>query len=707
MGRSLSDYDSERDRYERIEQPWVCGRATEGHPCHIGPDRHGHCRVHLECVPHFQDNRWHCTRPKGAGGTCKEGPLPDGRCPNQPPPCQPRRSLMSRRRVFTFFVASAALGVLLLFSSGESGKAFLSPGQLSVHHKGMDGQCMKCHSAEEGHAVVWNINATDAVAQSFQCIDCHKFGEHALNPHNVPPDQLAELTDRIRRNVHTPDEPAWIRLARMGPESAHSSTGNVACAACHHEHRGREHDLKQISQKHCQLCHTKPFHSFVNGHPDFASYPYKRRMRIHFDHSNHYGRHFALFKRLMPQGRKPESCTSCHAPDPTGTKMVLRGFEHSCASCHAADIERENVLPRLTFLKLPRIDPGAKDWDDVRLGNWPSYFSKEGGYLGSGPLEQLPPFMTLLLADDPEFQQAIRTLAKTNLGNLETADANTKRAVQQYTQAIRRLVTDLEKNGETAIRTRIEQSLGKKLTEETVRALAGPRSSSGHLVEAVRAASKRWFVVPSGKAEVPAAKGVPARDAPTHFGNWSINSGNYAVTYKPGRHADPFLKACLDLCAAYVPMSARDVADLPLAERAAVDQFKKLSAPDSAGLCLKCHTVDRQPNGQLAVNWLGYRTRPYRKSFTTFSHEPHLKTLGSAGCTKCHVRDQKLQVYRREFHHRDLSPNFSQRAMATSGFRSMRKAQCATCHTPQSAGDSCLQCHSYHVGHFPPPRLPP
>ena len=32
----------------------------------------------------------------------------------------------------------------------------------------------------------------------------------------------------------------------------------------------------------------------------------------------------------------------------------------------------------------------------------------------------------------------------------------------------------------------------------------------------------------------------------------------------------------------------------------------------------------------------------------------------------------------------------------------MQKATCANCHVQKAAGDSCLTCHNYHIGHLPP-----
>jgi hypothetical protein len=42
----------------------------------------------------------------------------------------------------------------------------------------------------------------------------------------------------------------------------------------------------------------------------------------------------------------------------------------------------------------------------------------------------------------------------------------------------------------------------------------------------------------------------------------------------------------------------------------------------------------------------------------------------------------------------------------SSGLRSMQRDQCATCHTRQRVGDSCLKCHNYHIGRIPKPGLP-
>jgi Doubled CXXCH motif (Paired_CXXCH_1) len=725
MPRSLADYDSDRGQYARAEQPWVCGRACEGTPCYIGPDEKGRCQVHLECVPAFRDDRWQCTRPRAAGGKCTEGPLPDGSCPHCPAPCQPKRGLLARRRVLTVFVAAAALGSLFLFAGGESNKEFLSPGKLSVHHHALQQRCTKCHTAEEGHAVVKTVGARNAIDQSFKCLDCHRFGEHALHPHGIAPDRLAAATDRIEKSDFAANRPAWLALASWGPGIPKDEDGRLACAVCHQEHRGPQHDLKQISERRCQICHVKPFHAFSQDHPEFTNYPYQRRMRIHFDHSTHYGLHFGNFQRLMPDGRKPESCTTCHAPDPSGAKMLVRGFEQSCASCHAREIQIENALPGVPFVTLPALDEAALKW---KIAPWPRTVASGSLPDRAGPIDQLSPFMLLLLSSDAEFRKAQRTLKGVNLTRLQTATPAQQQAVVKYAAAIRGLFRELADGGETGLRRRLEAALDGPLDREMRGAVVSPRSTGSLLIDAMRTADDLWFRPKNGKTDKdqpPASNGSRRR-----FGNWRIRDDDFSIRYRPRLHADPFLRFWLDRGAAAFAQSDVDarsvrVAGRPLRERALGRMFRQLTDPAVPGSCVKCHTVDRTwpklpasvpirltrklaasatSNGKLQINWIGYRPAPYTHGFTRFSHHPHVKELGTgeAACATCHVRNGEVKLFHRQFTRRDWLPNFDAASALTSGFAAMRRQDCAKCHTPTIAGESCLHCHNYHVGRFPP-----
>jgi hypothetical protein len=607
--------------------------------------------------------------------------------------------------MLTVFVAAAALGSLFLFAGGEAQEEFLSPGDLSAHHHALQQKCTKCHTAAEGHAVLKTIGKQNAVAQSFKCLDCHRFGEHALHPHGVGPGQLSKSTHRISESGFQANPPDWMALTRWGPGIPKDADGKLACAVCHHEHRGMRHDLKQISERRCQVCHVKPFHAFSKDHPEFTNYPHKRRSRIHFDHSSHYGLHFAQFQRLMPDGRMPESCITCHTPDPSGAKMLVRGFEQSCASCHGREIQIENALPGVPLIKLPAFDEAVSQWQDPLVRQWPR--TVKAGELtdDGGAIAQLPPFTLLLLSSDAEFRKAQRELDGVNLTRLQDASPSRKKAVAQYASAVRRLFRDLGEKGEPRLQQRLEGALGRPLDREMRAAVASPRSTGSLLVDAARTAGDRWF--PPDRKRGKGQKDDEAGDRPNRtgrrrFGNWSVRDEDFTIRYRPRQHADPFLRFLLEASAAN--FARPPDADSTLPQQALRRMYTELVDPAVPGSCVKCHTVDRQGDGTLRINWTGYRPRPYTRGFTRFSHHPHLKELGtgSEACTTCHAREKTVKLFHPVFIRRDWLPNVDRSAVLTSGFSAIERRDCAKCHTPKLAGQSCLQCHNYHVGHFPP-----
>ena len=115
-------------------------------------------------------------------------------------------------------------------------------------------------------------------------------------------------------------------------------------------------------------------------------------------------------------------------------------------------------------------------------------------------------------------------------------------------------------------------------------------------------------------------------------------------------------------------------------------------APTAAGQCGSCHSLDQLPEGRHAVQWLAKGAADVSPSFTTFSHSPHLAQAELADCQACHQVNPLAQV---------MATYQSQSAETfESGFQPLTRQACAECHTPHAAGDSCTQCHQYHVG-FP------
>lgn len=177
---------------------------------------------------------------------------------------------------------------------------------------------------------------------------------------------------------------------------------------------------------------------------------------------------------------------------------------------------------------------------------------------------------------------------------------------------------------------------------------------------------------------------VPSAEDWTHVGGWYRDDLTYTLYYRPSGHADAFLKAWIEL-------SAKN----PESE-SATDIFKQFAADKAPGLCMKCHSVDEDSQSkQLLVNWVGTRPMPHNRPFTRFKHSAHFSLLNESGCVTCHKMDSKSD-YAASFIDNHDPHHFS------SSFQPLDRMTCADCHTPDLAGDSCLQCHNYHTGTFRP-----
>lgn len=183
-------------------------------------------------------------------------------------------------------------------------------------------------------------------------------------------------------------------------------------------------------------------------------------------------------------------------------------------------------------------------------------------------------------------------------------------------------------------------------------------------------------------APAPAESAAPAVPEPVSSEDWVADGGWYrrggTLYYRPGGHADPFMKTWLDL-------GAR----LPGA--AAV--FDQLAQPKGPGLCVYCHSVAGTGEAR-RVRWRGRQPQP--SGATVFAHGPHLSQAGKAGCGSCHRLDPAAD-YLRDYE----EPG----APAASNFHQLSKTACVDCHNPRQAGDDCQLCHRYHVAGVVTPVL--
>lgn len=672
MRRLLQSIIHNRKLYDRPQQEWTCGRAAEGCPCIFGPDKKGNCRATSQCLPAKKGDRWVCTRAISLGGACEPGPGLDGACGCPVEPCQPVQSLRAQRGRLTRWVTLAAAGLAIIAIWGWSRPAWSSPGPLTAQHAVSAQRCADCHV--EAGIIPRRAGDPQRVAENnLLCLKCHDLGTQGSSPHGVSAAELLTIARRLDRGPQT--MPVLLSAAHA---VAAGGPKELACATCHQEHHGREANIKQLSDRQCQVCHQVPFTSFATGHPEFTDYPATRRTRVMFDHVKHWQKHFA--DPGLAAGA-PTSCAHCHEPAVDGRKMLVRGFDQACAQCHTDEIRGAGQAGArgFAFFRLPQVDVAALEGAGEPVGEWPAIAEGE-----------VTPFMRWLLEGDRTARKALEELGPAKLAHLADATPAQKAAAAKVVWSVKGLMADLVTQGQQVVLRRLDSA--------DIPVAAG--QAAGFSADGLEAAQRAWL--PNLLTEVAAhrrgAKASP-RAAPTTTarevappapklkfddaearvveGGWYRRDETSTVYYRPVGHADPFMTA-------WLATSARS--EEP--EGQAI--FRQLGDPAAPGLCMKCHTVDG--NGATAVvNWHTARPEPHRRPFTSFMHAPHFSLMGVQGCSTCHVMDNTADYAGAFGANRDPGA-------FRSNFRPLTKDSCVTCHQPPLAGSSCLECHNYHTG---------
>ena len=705
MRRLLQSIIHNRKVYDRPQDEWTCGRAAEGCACVFGPGTKGECRATGQCLPAKQGDRWVCTRLISLGAACAPGPMPDGTCGCPVPPCRPVRSLRSQRGRLSWLAACAALGVVLLALWGLGGSDWTNPGPLTAQHATSAQRCADCHVEPATVAVTAAATAARREAHDLLCLKCHDLGPHSRSPHGLDPAILA------RTSTRTKSHPAKVPLLLAAAQPlVRDIAPDLACAACHQEHHGRDFALSKMSDLQCQVCHEGAFASFGAGHPEFTDYPSRRRTRLWFDHTAHLQNHF-LLRQVAAQA--PTSCSGCHEPAGDGRQMLVRGFEQSCAKCHADGIEGVGRPgPKgIVFLRLPEFDTNSLLAAGEPVGEWPVFC--EG---------TLTPFMRWMLEGDADARAALAVLGPVNLANLSSATPAQKAAAARLLWNVKGLLADLVTQGQGVMLRRmaspaktgrtgqlpadsllaVQQAWLPNLLKEVAAyrrgekpALPGPAVSAGSFSPAATSDPAKTPAnddllsdgppapvavtpaIPVSVAAAPATIEMDDAELRVAEGGWYRRDETYTLYYRPGGHADTFLTAWLDATAGDPTPPARAI-------------FTQLSDPQAPGLCMKCHSVDTTKAGTL-VNWLAKRPQPNQHEFTTFKHSAHFSLMGDQGCKTCHALDPKAEYARAFAGNRDP-------AVFHSSFAPLRKDTCTACHQPGAAGAGCQECHNYHTG---------
>lgn len=561
--------------------------------------------------------------------------------------------MRSRRGVLAIWTLAAVVGSLLIILAGPWRLKFIEPGELSTAHQSLKSgpranaaQCAVCHEEAHRGPLQWVASWGSDAAQSERCLACHDFGANAMRDHALPRGHTAALREQAEADESRSGRAPWLlRMASLGSGIARTADGGLACATCHKEHHGRAGDITHMDNNQCQVCHTKPFASLANGHPDFDVA--KRRTPIRFDHKSHLDKHF----RNPNFAAHARACEDCHTPDPDYRAMLAGPFERDCAACHADTLKKQLVADGkgIAILTLPALDEETINDHQIAIGDWPPDDLSEG---------VVSPFMKIILSSMPGMQQHMdATQALEDFFDLAESDPGEIESVARIAQAIAALFEDLASEGTAGLTARLAAALDISTADAA-------SLTAGLSADTVRQARQKWWGVASG----PGNRQKSPDDGSGTAGNWQRDDDEFALRYRAAGHADPFLRAWLDAVGKNYGRNkaARSAFD----ELAAMSQFKRG--------CLKCHTVSGQSNqGPRHVNW-----HANVRGFTKYNHGLHFKLIAAQDCSHCHQRVAKPGV--------------------PSGFVSRSKTECTSCHTPQRAGDSCLLCHNYHIDSLPP-----
>ena len=337
-------------------------------------------------------------------------------------------SRRDRLAVLLALVTVVCLGSAFFLSQDTQ---FLMPGPLASAHGAIE-NCSACHTKSGSGKLSWihGLVAGDPLADSKACLTCHKMPETAFNAHGASTEVLKQITKELTKVAAETPAPEWARTQSIAFPTHDVMVHGLSCATCHQEHRGAGFKLSKISNEQCQSCHVVKFDSFDGHHPEFESYPFKRRTPIIYDHTSH-GKHFSEVVKKDPAKRIPATCTTCHSSREDRRIMAVGPFEQTCRSCHLGQItgkERVSGPKGIAFLTLPGLDLQTLKEKNALIGEWPDASEAE-----------LTPFMKVMISRDERGRALIKTVDSLNLLDLTDASDDQIKAVTNLVWEIKGL----------------------------------------------------------------------------------------------------------------------------------------------------------------------------------------------------------------------------------------------------------------------------
>ncbi len=699
--------------YRLPGQAYKCGNSPTGEPCPVGP-------IGGRCSHSLSD-----TSSKG---------------------CRPLRTLTWWSNFIRLSATLVALIGVSLAWSNIGGKQSLAPGPLSKSHAQLlvagqsENRCAACHPGS-------NVESAAAM-QSDLCLKCH-IHEMPDAVHGSPHDLHGKSLDELVGNGERSNSKNTLaKLVSRSPIAWNDSA--TQCSQCHREHQGSSQDLNAMTTARCQACHRDPFHSFATDHPEFKNYPFRgQNKNIEFDHLKHRDLHFTKKSANF-------DCKSCHVQTEqvglVGQVFRSVSFEQACASCHKEPI-KSAIQDGLIVLQIPSINRKELLNTGADIGSWPTQASQ----LTDGVV---PPIMRWLIESEPGGTALLNELPATGrLIDLDMKEERARDTLVKLSVMTRQLMRKIANEGQPGFRSSVERLVS---TSEPVLSNGfGPRPSpwldrfsSGIPPDLFRAAWREWFedgketpIVKQTSPQSPSAvrlsssllrvdddllvgndnsllNASPLRvnaDSDLErfkdsrawdqlaFGGWMIDRQRMAIVYVPIGHADEWLSRWIEL------------EEMRTSSNSHNNSKTQPNSIEMAKQCRQCHLLQpthqrdeplhhdnwnisfRQANRNLLTQeliesaegsntcWKSKRRAATLRQITKFDHTPHLALPKINDCRTCHQLEPIQNTVAL-----DSSVVYSK--VIHEEFAPMQKSQCVGCHQPNAAGDSCTQCHNYHVG---------
>ena len=454
-------------------------------------------------------------------------------------PVRPPKPAGSKRDRVAALLALVTLGCLGWAFYFSAGTRMLMPGPLTSGHSSIE-TCNACHTQNGSGKWSWihGLVAADPLADSKACLACHKMPDTAFNAHGASTRVLNQSTRRLTEFAAVSTEPLSARAQDAAFPMQDVMAGGLFCATCHQEHQGAGFDLKRVSNEQCRSCHVVKFDSFDGHHPDFETYPFKRRTRIIYDHAGHFEKHFPEMAKKDPKKRIPVTCSSCHDSGGDRRVMATAPFDRTCTTCHLDQIvgkERASGPKGIAFLALPGLDLQTLKDRNVPVGEWPE--DSEAA---------LTPFMKVMIARTARGRALLKAVDGLNLQDLAKASDAELKAVNDLVWETKGLFNALVTGKASDVLSGLDVAVGTRLSPSVVADLTAsiPR-------DVVATAQRQWLpnlpaetangplsndrqVVSGAATAEPSSEGEPVSDAAQ-----AAPSDSAAVEPEPEPSAEP------------------------------------------------------------------------------------------------------------------------------------------------------------------------